>query len=208
MSDRVPPRTQTQRREETIARLLEATAETVHELGYARTTVQAICTRAGLSQGALFRHFPTRRAVLVATAEWVARQQTEEFAHRFAGVDLDEASLLEALRQVRSQVRSRSNQVWHELVRAARTDPELRADLQPALRAFHRRTASTAADFVGAAGGHPDFQTALRIAINYLDGEAAVAEVLPDADRDEETLRLLARMLEDLRTAPAPEEST
>ena len=101
--------------------------------------------------------------------------------------------MLDALIALRRLVRSRSNQVWHELVRAARTDAELRADLEPALRDYHRRTAIAASAFAGDLWSD-DFQAVLRIVVNYLDGEAAVAEVLPDHKRDDATLRLLARL--------------
>jgi AcrR family transcriptional regulator len=195
---RVPARrTQQERREETIARLLDATASTIHDLGYAHTTVQEICTRAGLSQGALFRHFPSRRAVLVATAERVARHQTAEFAARFAGTHWTPDTLVDALRLLRSQVRSPSNQVWHELVRAARTDHQLREDLAPALRDYHRRTGLAAAAFARELfPWDDDLQAALRITVSCLDGEAAVAEVMPDEERDDATLAMLAQFLQ------------
>jgi AcrR family transcriptional regulator len=184
-------RTQAERREETIARLLDATEVVIAASGYAHTTVAAVCTEAGLSQGALFRHVPHRRALLVATAERVAERQTGEFAEEFGGVMLSEATVLDALVALRRLVRSRSNQVWHELVRAARTDAELRGALEPALRDYHRRTAVAAHTFAGDVWSD-DFQSALRIIVNYLDGEAAVAQVLPDPERDDATLRLLA----------------
>ncbi len=52
-------RTQQQRREDTIARLLDASIETIVEMGYARASAAVIAKRAGLSVGALFRHYPT-----------------------------------------------------------------------------------------------------------------------------------------------------
>ena len=190
-------RTQADRRQETIGRLLDATEVVVAASGYAHTTVAAVCAEAGLSQGALFRHFPHRRALLVATAERVAERQTGEFAEQFRGVSLSADTVLEALVALRRLVRSRSNQVWHELVRAARTDAGLRADLEPALRDYHRRTAVAASAFVGDLWSD-DFQSVLRIIVNYLDGEAAVAQVLPDPPRDDATLRLLADLAQPL----------
>lgn len=194
-------RSQAERREETIARLLDATEVVIAAAGYAHTTVAAVCAEAGLSQGALFRHFPHRRALLVATAERVAERQTDEFAEEFSGVALSATTVLDALVALRRLVRSRSNQVWHELVRAARTDPDLRADLEPALRDYHRRTAIAGSAFAGDLWSD-DFQSVLRIIVNYLDGEAAVAEVLPDAHRDDATLRLLASLAQPLFTTP------
>ena len=192
-------RTQAERREETTSRLLDATEAVVAASGYAHTTVAAVCAEAGLSQGALFRHFPHRRALLVATAERVAERQTDEFAEQFRGVTLSAATVLDALVALRRLVRSRSNQVWHELIRAARTDAELRAALGPALRDYHRRTAAAAGAFAGERWSD-EFQSVLRIIVNYLDGEAAVAHVLPDPRRDDATLRLLADLAQPLFT--------
>lgn len=192
-------RSQAERREETIARLLDATEVVIDSAGHAHTTVAAICAEAGLSQGALFRHFPHRRALLVATAERVAARQTDEFSAEFGGVGLGADTVLDALVALRRLVRSRSNQVWHELVRAARTDDELRTDLEPALRDYHRRTAIAASTFAADLWSD-DFQAVLRIVVNYLDGEAAVAEVLPDPRRDDATLRLLADLAQPLFT--------
>jgi AcrR family transcriptional regulator len=61
-------RTQQQRREETIARLLDASIETIIEIGYARASAAVICKRAGMSVGALFRHYPTIGDFMAATA--------------------------------------------------------------------------------------------------------------------------------------------
>jgi AcrR family transcriptional regulator len=194
-------RSQAERREETIARLLDATEVVIDAAGYAHTTVAAVCAEAGLSQGALFRHFPHRRALLVATAERVAERQTDEFAAQFSGVTLSAATVLDALVALRTLVRSRSNQVWHELVRAARTDSDLRADLEPALRDYHRRTAVAGSTFAGDLWSD-DFQSVLRIIVNYLDGEAAVAQVQPDPTRDDATLRLLANLAQPFFTSP------
>ena len=53
-------RTQQERREGTIRKLLDAAAETLIEVGYSEASVQRICARAEVSQGALFRHFASR----------------------------------------------------------------------------------------------------------------------------------------------------
>lgn len=50
-----PPRlrrTQEERSQETRARLLDATIESLIDVGYAGTTTTAVCERAGLSRGA------------------------------------------------------------------------------------------------------------------------------------------------------------
>src|SRR5687768_1186586 len=62
-------RTQAERREATRQKLLDATVALLVEAGYARTTTIAVAQRAGTSQGALFKHFPTRGALLGAAVE-------------------------------------------------------------------------------------------------------------------------------------------
>ena len=84
-----PRRTQAQRREGTIGALLEATVTCLTERGYAATSTAAVCAEAGVSQGALFRHFPTRQALLVATAEHVAHRNVAAFRATTAGAAVD-----------------------------------------------------------------------------------------------------------------------
>ena len=70
MSDGEPQRrSQEERTATTIARLLDATINAIVEIGYSRATIREICDRAGVSQGGLFRHFPTRKDLLVATLQ-------------------------------------------------------------------------------------------------------------------------------------------
>lgn len=72
-------RTQQQRREETVGRLLDACIATIIEVGYARASAAVITKRAGVSVGALFRHFDTMGDFMAATASEVLRRQLESF---------------------------------------------------------------------------------------------------------------------------------
>lgn len=57
-------------------RLLEAALALVREKGYASTSVEELCARAGVSKGAFFHHFPSKDALaLAAVAHW--RESTE-----------------------------------------------------------------------------------------------------------------------------------
>ncbi|MFC9998545.1 TetR family transcriptional regulator [Nocardia sp. NPDC127526] len=124
--------TQRERREATIAKLLDASIATIDEIGYARASVKIISARAGLSYGALFRHFPTMSDFMAATAREAVRRQAETVAERFRGVaaeaggtDLDRG--LDALREVAG---TPAHNAILELTMAARTDPFLRAAMQ------------------------------------------------------------------------------
>src|SRR5215207_2549474 len=119
-------RTQAERREGTIHALLEATVTCLSERGYAATSTAAVCAEAGVSQGALFRHFPSRQALLVATAQHVAARNVADFrATAAAEVDtVDE--VVAVLGRLRRIVLSPANQTWRELLVAARSDDALR----------------------------------------------------------------------------------
>src|SRR5262245_39193440 len=79
-----PRRTQRERREATIAALVDATIESLLDVGYAGTTVKEICTRAGLSHGALFRFFPSVLELVLAAGREVGRRQISSFEKSFA----------------------------------------------------------------------------------------------------------------------------
>ena len=59
------------RAEATRRALLEATVAVLVEQGYAGTTTPRIVKRAGVSQGALFKHFATKTDLLIATTEFL-----------------------------------------------------------------------------------------------------------------------------------------
>ena len=52
-------------------RILEAAAESFQTLGYARTTTQAIATKAGVAEVTLFRHFGDKQKLFQAVAQQI-----------------------------------------------------------------------------------------------------------------------------------------
>src|SRR5437667_2411507 len=67
-STRTARRTQAERREASRAKLLDAALSCLAELGYAGTTFPEVVKRAGLSNGALWRHFQSKAELLAAAA--------------------------------------------------------------------------------------------------------------------------------------------
>lgn len=167
-----PRRTQAQRRDATIARLLTATVTCLDVRGYSATTTAAICTEAGVSQGALFRHFPTRMALLVAAAEHVAEKNVASFRELVDVPVSDVEELTRVLHHLRAVVLSRANQTWRELLVAARSDPALHAALRPARQKFQQQMLTTAADLWGELLPEEERAALLSIVVNFLDGLA------------------------------------
>lgn len=167
-----PRRTQAERRDATIGRLVDATVECLTARGYAATTTAAVCATAGVSQGALFRYFPTRQALLVATAEVVAQRNVAAFRRLAGAPTRDAAAVTTVLGHLRAVVLSPANQTWRELLVAARADDDLREALLPARLALQDQMLAVAADLWGGLLPPDDLPAVLSIVVNFLDGLA------------------------------------
>ena len=108
-----------------IARLLDASIDTIVEVGYARASAAVIAKRAQVSDGALFRHFPTMGDFMAATAREVMRRQLDLFTKRVAEIPADKPALEAALTILRDVTGNATNTVMYELMVAARTDEKL-----------------------------------------------------------------------------------
>ena len=61
-------------------RLLDAAVKLVREQGFAATSVDQLCTEAGVTKGAFFHHFPSKEALGVAVAEYWTAKTSAMFA--------------------------------------------------------------------------------------------------------------------------------
>lgn len=188
-------RTQRERREGTIARLVDATIDSLLAVGYARTSVKEICQRAGVSHGGLFRHFDSLLALVMAAAEEVARRQLAMAEAGLARAADSPEPLVAALHQIRAGCRAPINAVFYELVMAARTDPELNA----AMTAFGSRYAAAIAaaaqrSDVGRQMPQELLPVLVTSALHLFDGEALTRSVLPFPQLEEQRMELLIQL--------------
>ena len=143
-------RTQQQRREETVARLIDASIDTIVEVGYARASAAVIAKRAKVSDGALFRHFATMGDFMAATALEVMRRQLDLFTKRVAEIPPDKPAFEAALGILRDVTGNDTNTVMYELLIAARTDEKLRVTLQAVLEEYAAKIQDVARSLPGA----------------------------------------------------------
>jgi AcrR family transcriptional regulator len=189
-------RTQQQRREETVARLLDASIAAIVEVGYARASAAEITKRAGVSVGALFRHFETMGDFMAATAHEVLRRQLDLGTKAVAEIPADRPAPDAMLAILRDVTRNPTNAVMYELMIAARTDEKLRATLQDVLIEYGAKIYDT---FRGLPGADtvPENTLAALVAtlINTFDGAAIVRAVVPAPEIDAQQITLLASLL-------------
>lgn len=145
-----------ERRSVTIATVIELAAEQ----NPSEITTSAIAHRMNLTQGALFRHFPTKEAVWQAVMEWVAERLLErvdkaaqkatsplaaleamfmahiEFVARHPGVprmlfgELQRAGVTPAKHMVQAMVTQYGTRL-HALIEQGKAQGELAADVDP-----------------------------------------------------------------------------
>jgi AcrR family transcriptional regulator len=191
--------TQQQRREETIARLLDASIQTIIEVGYARASAAMIAKRAQVSDGALFRHFPTMGDFMAATAREVMRRQLEFFTKRVAEIPAAEPTLEASLLVLRDVTANSTNTVMYELLVAARTDEKLRATLQDVLVEYATNIYQTARAVPGADQIPEDTFVALVATLtNTFDGAAIVRAVLPQPELEDKRIAVLTALFNGL----------
>ena len=113
------------------ARLLDATIDSLIDLGYSATTTTVIADRAGVSRGAQLHHFPTKAELVAAAVEHLAQKLGHELrrdAGKVRQANLDISDVIDALW---ARYQSPLFSAWLELAVAARTDDDLRDALVP-----------------------------------------------------------------------------
>ncbi|GAA4528155.1 TetR/AcrR family transcriptional regulator [Amycolatopsis samaneae] len=142
-------RTQAERREQTRTALLDATIDCLVELGYARTTVQEVCARAGVSKGAVQHHFATKAELMATAVEHLTTRLREQLASSLAGLPGGGHGVAAAIDLLWKGYSGTLSTAVTELWVAARTDAELRAAIRPVDRALGRATLEHVTEVAG-----------------------------------------------------------
>jgi AcrR family transcriptional regulator len=171
-------------------RLLEATIACLIQQGYANTTTTAVVKRAGLSQGALFKHFPNKAALMGAATELLFARLIEGYRKAFADLADERIDALD------KRVEAAVDLLWelfmdapvqaaHELYVASRSDATLAAVLGPIVEQHHANIQAEAARLFPELGDRPGLEPIIRGLIASLQGVALVAHIgNHDAERD------------------------
>ena len=206
------PRTQQQRRDETRRALLDATVESLIEVGFARTTTLEVQRRADASRGALLHHFPSKTELLVAAVDHLAEMRAAELKVLAAGLP-DGRSRTDAVLELLWQCFSGTFfQVAMELRTAARTDHELRPVLVAAERSLRDRIVAQARKLFGKdVSEHPGLERAIDFTLQFMIGAAMTSVLHEDARLEvliEDFKTLFPSVLDNAATAPKTKKTT
>jgi AcrR family transcriptional regulator len=191
-------RTQQERREATVRKLLDAAAEALIEVGYANTSVQEICKRAGVSHGGLFRHFSSRIELLIHVADHVGNGLLELYRRDFEKLretTADELAL--ALKLLRTNTQSHLHQAWFELLMAARTDRVLHDALVPIWKRRDEATLELARALLPEfMRQRPDFPVIVDTMVTLFHGEAVDRFLREDPESEKRRMDWLLQLLQ------------
>jgi AcrR family transcriptional regulator len=173
-------RSQSERRAETRGRLLDATIESLIEVGYAGTTIRHVTELAGVSQGAQSHHFPHRVDLVASAFEQLAEQRESRYTERARELPDDPTERIRALLDLLwEDFSSPLFTVALKLWIAAAEDEELRERLVPVERRIYEGLSQVAAEVAGPLAAEPDFERRLAVATNTVAGLALVREFDP-----------------------------
>lgn len=120
-------------------RLMEATVDSLVELGWSGTSTTVVSQRAGVSRGAQLHHFPSKQALVVAAVEHLAERRRHAMAdavRALPDVGRTRAVLDVLAEQFTSPVFFAALELWV----AARTDADLQGAVAPLERRVGRET--------------------------------------------------------------------
>lgn len=175
-------RTQAERSEQTRTALLDATIDCLIERGYARTSVQEICARAGVSKGAQQHHFTTKAELMASAVEHLTRRITAEMLSAAGSVPRGKELLDRGIDHIWQGFSGTLAAAFMELWVAARTDPELAAAMRPVDRALGRSTLETFRELAGERYSE-HAETLYWLTVNLIRGLALDASIGGDPAR-------------------------
>ncbi|GAA3158847.1 TetR/AcrR family transcriptional regulator [Nonomuraea salmonea] len=170
-------------------RLLDAAADVLLSQGAESLTLEAVATRAGVSKGGLFYHFPTKQALVAAMADRLTRAFDEALAQ--AGTrpgDFLRAYVEATIPERHTTATAPADRVTAALLAVLFVDP---AQLQPLRERFAAWQARLVDD-----GVDPAAATAVRLAVDGWWAARLLGLGSPGPDLHEKTRRYLMEAID------------
>ena len=177
-----PRPTQSERRDGTRRKILEATLYCLAKHGYAATGVSQIVARARVSRGAWSHHFPSMDALMLAAAEHLMAQVYERLLAVLQELKGGRSSLDGFVQTIWKEFfASEVNEIYLELLVASRRDAKLAATLSSLSVALERNLRTTTEQFFESRPGAVEAAAHMMILSRWvMRGIALDAHLLPD----------------------------
>jgi AcrR family transcriptional regulator len=130
---------QAEKSAQTREKLLEATLDSLANLGYFETTISTIVDYAGVSRGSIRHHFRSKSEIIAAAIEYLCEKRLEAYHKDLFAQAGDVDSLDYVIDTFWRHLAEREFAAHQELVMASRTDAKLHAVLKPALQSLDAR---------------------------------------------------------------------
>ncbi len=180
-------RSQAERRHETQQKLLDATVECIVNHGFSRLTTIEIARAAGVSQGALFRYYPTKTAAVVAATERLFDKVMHDFGELMGQPG---AGLTQMVDNLEAWFASGDFIAISRLFAESSADAELRQAIRPIVEQHQQNTDRLICRlFPG-----PELatqRTAAHAVIYLLQGIATERHLLSDGQIENEIMQLV-----------------
>ena len=165
------------------ARLLEATVELLVEKGYAGTSTTLVSERAGVSRGAQLHHFPTKQDLVVAAVLHVTEVRGAELAAAAENLPSGPKRTRAVLQVLGDHFTSPVFTAALELWVAARTDPDLLAEVAPLELKVGRETHRMTVDLLGADESVPGVRELVQATLDLVRGLGLANTISDDRRR-------------------------
>ena len=174
-----------QRSENTREQIMAAAVELFCRLGYDACGVAEICATAGVSKGAFYHHFPSKKALfLVIMDRWLQSIDRRLAGFRAAGSNVPQVmqAMTGAMESVFNDASGQLPMFLEFMVQASRDQAVWEAAIAP-YRTYQTQFARMLAEgkHEGSIQAHLDEQSAAWVLIAFLVGALLQGEVMPEA---------------------------
>jgi AcrR family transcriptional regulator len=185
------------RAQKTRAKLIASTARCLASRGFAGASTQAVADAAGCSQGALFKHFPTKAELLAASIETLLARFVADFrdgvTQRLPAGLSPEMRIRTAVEALWKIFKRREMQAVFEVFVVARTEAPLARALGPILDRHRARILAEARLLFPEAAALPNFENAVDAVVYAMQG-VALGVFAPDEKAEEQQLAFFHRL--------------
>jgi len=194
--------TQEERRASTRQTLLEAAVAALIDGGLAGFTTAEVVRRADSSNGALFRHFPTRADLLAATVEHIFDRLRRDYEETFESLPADKRTIPHLIERLWDVMSDPALAAVFELYTSSRTDAWMQAAIEPVVTDHVERWQQLARELVAQVVDVDDatIDQAVTLAILSMQGLAINLMAKPDPEAADQLIAGLSVLADSLLT--------